>query len=256
MLTRRFVHVLSIAFQIAVAVCAIGVIGARAQGLGGAGTVQGTVKDPTGGVMQAVEVKIRNVVSGFTRTTTTDAGGKYVFSNLPPNPYHISVEAQGFNILERDVDVRSGVPITVDLALALAGATASVDVVGHAEDLLERDPTAHTDIDQSLISKLPLESSSGLNQIITLASPGVVSDSNGFFHPIGDHAQTQFSIDNQPVTDQQSRVYSNQISPDAVQSMEIITGVAPAEYGDKSSLVVHIVTKSGLDQPKWATSCR
>ena len=86
--------------------------------------------------------------------------------------------------------------------------------------------------------------------MITLASPGVVSDSNGFFHPIGDHAQTQFSIDNQPVTDQQSRVYSNQISPDAVQSMEVITGVAPAEYGDKSSLVVHIVTKSGLGQPK------
>ena len=86
--------------------------------------------------------------------------------------------------------------------------------------------------------------------MITLASPGVVADSNGFFHPIGDHAQTQFSIDNQPVTDQQSRLYSNQISQEAVQSMEIITGVAPAEYGDKSSLVVHIVTKSGLDQPK------
>ena len=86
--------------------------------------------------------------------------------------------------------------------------------------------------------------------MITLAAPGVVSDSNGFFHPIGDHAQTQFSIDNQPVTDQQSRLYSNQISPDAVQSMEIISGVAPAEYGDKSSLVVHIVTKSGLDEPK------
>ena len=90
----------------------------------------------------------------------------------------------------------------------------------------------------------------GLNQVVTLASPGVVADSNGFFHPVGDHAQTQFSIDNQPVTDQQSRVYSNQISPDAVQSMEVITGVAPAEYGDKSSLVVHIVTKSGLDQAK------
>jgi hypothetical protein len=86
--------------------------------------------------------------------------------------------------------------------------------------------------------------------MITLASPGVVSDSNGFFHPVGDHAQTQFSIDNQPVTDQQSRVYSNQISEDAVQAMEVITGVAPAEYGDKSSLVVHIVTRSGLDQPK------
>jgi len=222
-----------------------------AQGLGGAGTVQGTVKDPTGGVMQAVPVRISNPVSGFSRTTTTDATGRYVFSNLPPNSYHITVEAHGFQTLERDVDVRTGVPITIDLTLALAGATENVAVVGHAGDLLERDPTAHTDIDQSLIAKLPLEtSSSGLNQIVTMASPGVVSDSNGFFHPVGDHAQTQFSIDNQPITDQQSRLYSNQISQDAVQSMEVITGVAPAEYGDKSSLVVHIVTKSGLDQAK------
>jgi Carboxypeptidase regulatory-like domain len=223
---------------------------AAAQGLGGAGTLQGTVKDPTGGVMQAVEVRITNVVSGFMRTATTDAAGRYLFSNLPPNSYHISVTTQGFKPLSSDVDIRTGVPITLDLTLALEGTTSSISVVGHAEDLVERDPSAHTDLDQSLIGKLLVESSAGLNQVVTLASPGVVSDSNGFFHPIGDHAQTQFSIDNQPVTDQQSRLYSNQISQDAVQSMEIITGMAPAEYGDKTSLVVHIVTKSGLDQAK------
>jgi carboxypeptidase family protein/TonB-dependent receptor-like protein len=221
---------------------------AFAQGLGGAGTIQGTVKDPTGGVMQSVDVKISNPVTGFNRTATTDAMGKFVFRNLPPNPYHISVEAQGFQTLERDVNVRTSVPIEADLTLALAGATAAVEVVGHTEELLERDPTAHTDVDQSLIAKLPIESSSGLNQVITLASPGVVADANGFFHPIGDHAQTQFSIDNQPVTDQQSRIYSNQISPEAVQSMEVITGIPPAEFGDKDSLVVRITTKSGLDQ--------
>src|SRR5258708_11797255 len=221
---------------------------ARAQGLGGAGTVQGTVKDPTGGVMQSVEVKIGNALTGYSRTTLTDAMGHYVFSNLPPNPYHISVQAQGFQTLERDVDVRTAVPITLDLTLAVAGATTSVEVIGHAE-MVERDPTAHTDVDQSQIDKMPIETSGGLNQVVTLASPGVVADSNGFFHPVGDHAQTQFSIDNQPITDQQSRVYSNQISPDAVQSLEIITGVPPAEYGDKSSLVVHIITKSGLDHP-------
>jgi len=238
---------------VGIAVLCLGLFAVPAigQGLGGAGTVQGTVKDPTGGVMQAVQVKIANPVSGFTRTAATDAAGRYVFNNLPPNPYHVSVDAQGFQPLERDVDVRSAVPITLDLTLALAGTAESVQVVGHAQDLLERSPTAHTDVDQSLIAKLPIETSSGgLNQVVTLASPGVVADSNGFFHPVGDHAQTQFSIDNQPITDQQSRLYSNQISQDAVQSMEVITGVAPAEYGDKSSLVVHIVTKSGLDQAK------
>src|SRR3979411_2659986 len=102
-----------------------------AQELGGAGTVEGTVKDPTGGVMQAVEVKISNPVSGFARTSTTDAMGRFVFRSLPPPRSPLGVAAQGFQPLERDVNVRSAVPIDVDLSLALAGTTAAVDVVGH-----------------------------------------------------------------------------------------------------------------------------
>jgi len=54
---------------------AVSVTSASAQGLGGAGTVQGTVKDPTGGVMQAVEVRITNPLSGFARAATTDVRG-------------------------------------------------------------------------------------------------------------------------------------------------------------------------------------
>jgi hypothetical protein len=199
--------------------------------------------------LRAATVTIVNPVSGLRRETTTDEMGRFVFRNLPPNPYHLTVAVQGFETLSQDVDVRSAVPITLDLGLKLAGTTQTVEVIGKA-DLLEANPSAHTDIDRTLVEKLPLQAVGGLNQAITLASPGVVADSNGFFHPIGDHAQTQFSIDNQPITDQQSRIYSNQISPAAVQSMEVITGVPPAEYGDKSSLVVHIVTKSGLDSPK------
>lgn len=100
---------------------------------------------------------------------------------MPPisNSYHLTVEAQGFKPLVRDVDVRTAVPITLDLTLALEGTSSSVDVVGHVQDLVERDPSAHTDLDQSLISKMLVESSAGLNQVVTLASPGVVSDSNG-----------------------------------------------------------------------------
>ena len=245
---KRMAH--SVLRVMAIVVCSMWARTAGAQSLGSAGTIQGIVKDPTGSVMQAVDVTVRNPVSGFSRTVTTDTNGSYTFRNLPFNPYHLTVALDGFQPVDRDVDVRTAVPITLDLTLNVATTIAAVDVVGHAEALIERNPSAHTDVDQTTIAKLPLESSGGLNQVVTLASPGVVSDSNGFFHPIGDHAQTQFSIDNQPVTDQQSRLYSNQISPDAVQSMEIISGVAPAEFGDKSSLVVQIVTRSGLDQMK------
>ena len=246
----RHVRILALATQTTLCLAFFGVAAARGQELGSAGTVQGTVKDQTGGVMQSVPVKIDNAVTGFSRTTSTDAAGKFVFRNIPQNPYRLSVETQGFKPLTKDVDVHSGVPIDVALTLQLLASSESVEVVAQAEVLVERDPTAHTDVDQSLILRIPLAAMPGLNQVITLASPGVVADSNGFFHPVGDHAQTQFAIDNQPVTDQQSRLYSNQLSQDAVQSMEIMTGVAPAEYGDKTSLVVDIVTKSGIDQPK------
>lgn len=222
---------------------------AVAQGLGGAGSVQGVVKDTTGGVLPGASVAISNAVTGFTREDVTDAQGAFAFRNLPPNRYQVRISLQGFGMVDKDVDVRTSVPIDLGGVVLAAATSTTVEVVGHG-DLVERDPTAHTDVDQSLIGRMPVETAAGLNQVVTLTSPGVVADANGFFHPVGDHAQTQFSIDNQPVTDQQSRIYSNQISPDAVQSMEVITGVAPAEYGDKSSLIVHIVTKSGLDHPK------
>ena len=79
-----------------------------AQGAAGTGTLQGTVKDPTGAVMQSVAVKVTNAVSGFARTTTTDAAGKFVLTNLPANAYHLSVEAQGFEFKRLQVAFARG----------------------------------------------------------------------------------------------------------------------------------------------------
>ena len=121
-----------------------------------------------------------------------------------------------------------------------------MDVV-EAGDLIETDPSTHTDVDRALFDKLPLErSTSSLSSLVTLASPGVTSDSNGLFHGLGDHASNSFSVDGEPITDQQSKVFSNQLPSDAVQSMEVIEGAPPAEYGDKTSLVIVATTRSGL----------
>src|ERR1700676_382638 len=114
----RWARRASVGLQMVLYMGTLGLTPARAQGLAGAGTVQGTVKDPTGGVMVAVTVNISNAVTGFKRSATTDTAGKFAFRNLPPNPYHISVAAQGFQTLERDVDVRTAVPIDLDLPLA------------------------------------------------------------------------------------------------------------------------------------------
>jgi hypothetical protein len=212
---------------------------------GNSGTIDGTVTDPSGAVVANATVSIHNPVSGYERTATTDASGNFTFANIPFNPYHMMVGANGFAAQAQDVDVRSSVPITLKVSLALKGTSSTVTVEGGA-DLLENEPTAHTDVDRGLFDKLPLESaSSSVSSLVTLAAPGIAADSNGLFHGMGDHAENSFSVDGQPITDQQSKVFSNQIPLGAIQSLEVIEGAPPAEYGDKTSLVINVTTRSG-----------
>ena len=217
---------------------------ARAQGL--SGTIQGTVVDPSGATVPGAAVQIENPVSGYVRQVKTDTNGNFAFVNIPFNPYHLSVSAQGFTTFTEDVDVKSSVPNVLKVGLKIGGASESVTVTENAADLLEVTPEEHTDVDRSLIDNLPLESqSSSVSSLITLASPGVVADSNGLFHGLGDHAENSFSVDGQPITDQQSKIFSNQIPSDSIQSLEVIEGAPPAEYGGKTSVIVKVTTRSG-----------
>src|SRR6267154_982259 len=224
---------------LSIALCAL------AQSAGNSTSVVGTVTDPSGAVVPNTLVEIHNPISGFARTTTSDSSGHFAIPNVPFNPYHFTATSQGFAPYTQDIDVRSVVPVTVSVALKLQSSE-SVTVESGAEDLLENDPTFHTDVDKSLFDKFPLESqSSSLSSLVTLATPGISADSNGSFHGLGDHAENSFSVDNQPISDQQSKTFSNQVPLDAVQSLEVITGAPPAEYGDKTSIVINVTTRSG-----------
>jgi len=218
-----------------------------AQATGNAGSINGTVIDPTGAVVPGATVQIQNPVSQYSRTATTDSSGRFTFPNVPLNPYHMTVTAQGFAPSGQDVEVRSSLPVSANVNLEINGAAETINVQSEAADLIENNSTFHTDIDRSLFSRLPLESSSSeLSSLVTLSSPGIAADSNGLFHGMGDHASNSFSLDGQPITDQQSKVFSNQIPLDAVQSMMVIAGAPPAEYGDKTSLVIDVTTRSGM----------
>ncbi len=216
-----------------------------AQSAGNSTSVTGTVLDPSGAVVPNATVEIRNPVSGFERAVTTNSTGGFTIPNVPFNPYHLMIMSPGFAPHVQDIDVRSVVPIILSVNLKLQSAE-TVTVESGAEDLLENDPTFHTDVDKNLFDKLPLESqSSSVSSLITLAAPGNAADSNGMFHGLGDHAENSFSVDNQPITDQFSKTFSNQIPLDAVQSLEVISGAPPAEYGDKTSMVINVTTRSG-----------
>lgn len=217
-----------------------------AQSMGSAGTISGTVTDPSGAVVAGASVSVHNKVTGFDKTVKADSSGAFNILGIAPNNYHVNVTAPGFQEFNQDVSVRGSVPVTMTVALSLAGATTTVEVED-SPDLIESVPTPHTVVDTAQFEKLPTYSiAGGLNDVVAHSAPGVVEDSNGFIHPQGDHAQTQFVFDNQPVTDQQSKQFSTSMPENAIASVEVIAGAPPAEYGDKTSLVINAITKSGL----------
>ena len=83
-------------------------LGAYAQG-GNAGTVRGTVTDHSGAVIPNATVHLTNEVSGFDRTGTTNATGQFEFTNVPFNPYQVTVTAAGFATLTQSFEIRSAV---------------------------------------------------------------------------------------------------------------------------------------------------
>ncbi|HVZ82984.1 MAG TPA: TonB-dependent receptor [Terracidiphilus sp.] len=221
-----------------------GALGAHAQS--NAGTIHGTVTDPSGAVIPGATVHLTNSVSGLDRTETTDATGQFQFANIPFNPYQLAVTAHGFSALRKDFEIRTVLGVDLKLTMHVATADSTVTVEASAGDMIENDPTFHTDVDRDAFIKVPLESqSSSLSALVTVSTPGVSADSNGLFHGLGDHASNSFSVDGQPITDQQSKVFSNQLPSNAVQSIQVISGAPPAEYGDKTSLVIVATTRSG-----------
>jgi hypothetical protein len=216
-----------------------------AQSAGSSGSINGTILDPSGAVVPDASVEIHNPVSGYDRKTTTDSKGNFSFPNVPFNPYHMTVTSAGFAQTAQDVQVRSSVPTMVQINLQVNASSTTVTVEDKG-DLVENDPTFHSDIDKELFDKLPLGStSSSMSAMVGAETPGIASDSNGQLHGLGDHAENSFNIDDQPDTDQHSKVFSNQISVDSIQSMEVISGAPPAEYGGKTSVVIVATTRSG-----------
>ena len=216
-----------------------------AQSISG-GTITGTVKDPSGAVVPGANLTLRNAVTSYEQSVASDSSGAYRFNNVPLNSYQLTINAPGFSPMSQTVGVANTVPITTDVVLTMAEVATSVSVQASAATVVN-DPGAHTDADSAIFEKLPaFDPASGLSGVINNSTGGTASDANGFFHPLGDHAQVSFVIDGQPISDQQSKVFSTQLPANAIQNLQLITGAPDAQYGDKSSLIVNATTKSGL----------
>ena len=237
--------------------CAVSVVPtdvARSQSLGNYGSVRGVVLDSSTASIALATVNIKNQLTGVQRTATSDSSGAFYVTGIPFGVYQLVASAPGFQQFTQIVSIKSPVPVELSISLQLAGSSTSVEVSDAAVGAPELSPTAHGILDRALLDSLPVQNqSTGLSEMVSRTIPGVAADGNGFAHPLGEHADTSISIDNQPITDQQAKIFSNQISTSIVQSMEVVTGAPPAEFGDKTSLIINVTTQSGLGKKRFGS---
>ena len=109
-----------------------------AQSLGNAGTIEGTVVDPSGALVPKAAVTITNSVTGYKQTVDSSQDGAFRLTNIPPNGYHLTVTAPGFSNFTQDVTIRSSVPVQVKAILPVAAAESTMNAGGSLKSPMRR----------------------------------------------------------------------------------------------------------------------
>src|SRR5256712_5064674 len=224
------------------------------------GIITGEVRDTTDAVVPRVSVTVVNKATNATRTTVSNAVGLFDFPALPPGPYTVTSELQGFKTATRDVELQVQLTARVNFTLELSTISETTIVTAESPLVETQNATIGTVIENRRIVELPLNGRNYL-QLVALspnvsaefAGPGQAGDRQG-----GTRANQQLSISGQrrefnyytldgvDNTDVNFNTYIFLPSVDALEEFKVQTGVYSAEFGREASQV-NVVTKSGTN---------
>ncbi len=214
--------------------------------------LMGTVKDPTGAVVAAAKVTLRNTGTNIAHSITTNKGGDYLFTLVPIGAYELTVEQPGF-----EKYVRKGITLEInqnarlDVSLRV-GATSQVVVVeGNVTQVDTVSATLGKVETTQRIQDLPLAQREvmqlGMLQAGVFA-PDQDDGSNNPFSVSGQRSESMtFLLDGADNNDFLGNNMIVDLSPDSVAEFKILTNNYEAEYGRTSGGVVNQVVKSGTN---------
>src|SRR5262245_9101086 len=212
-------------------------------------TLQGVVRDASHAVRPGATVTLRNVNTGFVRTTTTNAEGAYVVTYVPTGTYDLTVELTGFKTIKREgLRFEVGQQTTLDLSLAVADVAESVTVVAASPVVETTKSAVDTVINREQIDNLPLSGRQASS--LALLSPGVVPR-NSTEEPVTTGGQPRGSsevlVDG--VSNELMAVNSirSNAPPDAIEEFQVITGQYQAEFGNATGVILNTITRSGTN---------
>jgi outer membrane receptor protein involved in Fe transport len=219
------------------------------------GAISGTIKDPSGAAVPGATIVVHNDGTNAESSLTADGNGFFNAGQLQPGNYTVTVTSSGFTTLkETAVVVGVGQTTTINPALSVASGAQEVTVSGAAPLINFDRPDFTSNLTAQNIENLPINGRRWSD--LTLLTPGVVADSNGFgllsirgMSPLLNNVTIDGADDNQAFfSEERGRTREGYSTPQvAVQEFQVNTGVYSAEYGRAMGGVINSVTKSGTN---------
>jgi outer membrane cobalamin receptor len=176
------------------------------------------------------------------REFQTDNAGRFTFQHLPFGLYRLTVAHAGFATLSQTLAVRSPVPRELRVELTVQAAATEL-VVTDAATLIDphRTGVSYAAGAQQVREQQSAVPGRGLMDLVNM-QPGWLLEANAVPHPRGSENQTLFVVDGVPMDENRSPGFAPDLETAEVQSLSILTGNYPAEYGRKLGGVVEVTT--------------
>jgi hypothetical protein len=224
------------------------------------GSIVGTVLDPNGAAVTGATITARDLDRGTILTTTTNDEGAFNISGVPAGRYEVQAAAKGFQgAVNRNLTITLNQTARLNFQLRVGQTVETVEVTG-AAPLLQTDTSLLGNVvDSATLSALPL-STHNTNQLTLISAPGVITpnlfgfqaaqNSFGTGRPYVNGAREQennFLLDGMDNNQPDNNDVGFVPAPDAVQEFNLITGNAPADFGNYLGGVVNVTLKSGTN---------
>jgi hypothetical protein len=220
------------------------------------GVIQGTVTDPAGAVIPGADVELRNLDTTLAKTFSTDEDGRFVFLQMQPGRYSLTVAKQGYaKVLQENLTLTVGQTISLNLSMKVSSVAETVTITATPTIDVAKTESSST-LNEIAIKNTPVLGRK-FEDLLTL-TPGVsitqgpdgdeinFSGQRGVFNNIsldgGDYNNGFFG---EQVGGQRAAI---DISMEAIKEFQVIATGASAEFGRSAGGIVNVITKSGTNE--------
>ncbi|HSK09661.1 MAG TPA: carboxypeptidase regulatory-like domain-containing protein, partial [Vicinamibacterales bacterium] len=208
------------------------------------GSIEGVVKDSSGGVLPGVMVEARSPAVVGVSTTVSNAQGIYRFPALPPGVYTVTATLEGFTPQRSEAVLALGQLLKIDLTMAVGGLSETVEVTGESPLIDVKQNASFATVSKEIIEKIPR--GRDFTSVVSQA-PGTNQEAyaGGIQVDGASGSENRFVVDGMDTTAMRSGTSNKTVPLDFIQEVQVKSSGYNAEFGGATGGVISAISKAG-----------